>query len=47
MRSWSQPNLRQSRRHYGTTVHTCVPYDPQSKGGVEASVRVAKDDLLP
>lgn len=34
-------------RHYGTTVHTCVPYDPQSKGGVEASVRVAKDDLLP
>ena len=34
-------------RHYGTTVHTCVPYDPQSKGGVEASVRVAQDDLLP
>lgn len=34
-------------RHYGTTVHTCVPYDPQSKGGVESSVRVAKDDLLP
>ena len=34
-------------RHYGTTVHTCVPYDPQSKGGVEASVKIAKDDLLP
>lgn len=27
-------------RHYGTTVHTCVPYDPQSKGGVRP-VRVA------
>ena len=22
-------------------------YDPQSKGGVEAPVRLAKDDLLP
>lgn len=34
-------------RHYGTTVHTCVPYDPQSKGGVESSVKIAKADLLP
>lgn len=34
-------------RHYGTTVHTCVPYDPQSKGGVESSVKLAKADLLP
>ena len=33
--------------HYGATVHTCVPYDPQSKGGVEASVKLAKADLLP
>jgi hypothetical protein len=33
--------------HYGTTIHTCVPYDPQSKGGVESSVKLAKADLLP
>ena len=25
----------------------CVPYDPESKGGAEATVRVAKADLVP
>lgn len=30
---------------YGFSIHTCVVYDPASKGGVEAAVRVAKDDL--
>jgi transposase len=34
-------------RHYGCVVETCVPYDPESKGGSEASVRVAKADLVP
>ncbi|MHB1536077.1 MAG: IS21 family transposase [Acidimicrobiales bacterium] len=34
-------------RHYGLTIATCVPYDPASKGGSEASVRVAKADLVP
>src|SRR3954453_10249965 len=34
-------------RHYGLTVHTCVPFDPESKGGSEATVRVAKADLVP
>jgi hypothetical protein len=34
-------------RHYGLTVATCVPYDPASKGGSEATVRVAKADLVP
>jgi hypothetical protein len=34
-------------RHYGCKVETCVPYDPESKGGVEATVRVAKRDLVP
>lgn len=34
-------------RWYSTTIHTCMPYDPASKGGVERSVRVAKDDLVP
>ena len=33
--------------HYGVTVETCVPADPESKGGVEATVRVAKADLVP
>ena len=34
-------------RHYGATVLTCQPADPASKGGVEASVKVAKADLVP
>jgi transposase len=33
--------------HYGLTVATCVPADPQSKGGSEATVRIAKADLVP
>jgi transposase len=33
--------------HYGVSVETCVPADPESKGGVEATVRVAKADLVP
>jgi hypothetical protein len=33
--------------HYGFTLRTCVPYDPASKGGVEASVRIAKEHLCP
>jgi len=34
-------------RFYGLSVKTCVPYDPESKGGSEATVRVAKADLVP
>jgi hypothetical protein len=34
-------------RHYGLTVATCVIRDPQSKGGSEATVRVAEADLVP
>lgn len=33
--------------HYGLSIATCVPADPQSKGGSEATVRVAKADLVP
>ena len=33
--------------YYGVTVATCVPYDPESKGGSEATVRIAKADLVP
>ena len=31
----------------GVTVATCVPADPESKGGSEATVRVAKAGLVP
>ncbi len=34
-------------RHYGVTLHTCVPVDPASKGGSESSVKIAKADLVP
>ncbi|WP_427174740.1 IS21 family transposase [Arthrobacter sp. 92] len=34
-------------RHYGITVLTCQPADPATKGGVEASVKLAKADLVP
>jgi hypothetical protein len=34
-------------RHYGLTIATCVPADPESKGGSEATVRIAKADLVP
>jgi hypothetical protein len=34
-------------RHYGLTIATCAPADPQSKGGVEATVKLAKADLVP
>ena len=42
-----QPADRRGGRHYGLTIATCVPADPQSKGGLEATVRIAKADLVP
>jgi hypothetical protein len=33
--------------HYGVTVATCVPADPETKGGVERTVQIAKADLVP
>jgi transposase len=41
------PQIVQVARHYGLTITTCVPADPQSKGGSEATVRIAKADLVP
>ncbi|MCA1699891.1 MAG: IS21 family transposase [Actinobacteria bacterium] len=40
------PQIVSVARHYGLTVATCVPADPQSKGGSEATVRIAKADLV-
>lgn len=34
-------------RHYGMTIRTCLPADPETKGGSEATVRIAKADLVP
>ncbi|MGA2929246.1 MAG: IS21 family transposase [Solirubrobacteraceae bacterium] len=41
------PKIVAVARHYGLTIATCVPADPQSKGGSEATVRIAKADLVP
>jgi hypothetical protein len=41
------PKIVAAARHYGFVIQTCVPADPQSKGGSEATVRVAKADLVP
>ena len=41
------PELVRAGRHYGVTVITCEPADPESKGGSEATVKIAKADLVP
>ncbi len=41
------PMIVAAGRHYGLTVHTCVRFDPESKGGSESTVRIAKADLVP
>jgi len=41
------PQIVAVGRHYGVTIATCVPADPQSKGGSEATVGIARADLVP
>jgi transposase len=41
------PLIVQVGHHYGVTIATCVPADPESKGGSESTVRIAKADLVP
>ncbi|MGH7697843.1 MAG: IS21 family transposase [Candidatus Dormibacteria bacterium] len=41
------PELVRAARHYGSVVETCVAYDPESKGGSESTVKLAKADLVP
>jgi transposase len=41
------PQIVSVARHYGLVITSCVPADPESKGGSEATVRVAKADLVP
>jgi transposase len=35
------PQIVSVARHYGVTIATCVPVDRESKGGSEATVRIA------
>ena len=41
------PTMVDVGRYYGLTLTSCVPADPQSKGGSEATVRIAVADLVP
>jgi hypothetical protein len=41
------PGMAAFARHYLLTVATCLPADPATKGGSEATVRIAKADLVP
>lgn len=41
------PQMVALGQHYGCSVESCVPFDPESKGGVEATVKIAKWDLVP
>lgn len=41
------PQIAAAGRHYGVQITTCVPADPESKGGSEAAVKIAKADLVP
>jgi transposase len=41
------PEAAAAGRHYGCQITTCVAADPESKGGSEATVKIAKADLVP
>lgn len=41
------PDMATAGRHYGTQITTCVPARPGVQGGSEATVRIAKADLVP
>ncbi|MER5802136.1 Mu transposase domain-containing protein [Streptomyces mirabilis] len=41
------PDIVAAGKHYSCTVATCEPFDPEFKGGVEATVKIAKADLVP
>ena len=41
------PQIVAAGHHYGVSIQTCVAADPQSKGGSEATVKIAKADLVP
>nr|BFF24993.1 hypothetical protein GCM10025732_29580 [Glycomyces mayteni] len=36
------PEIVEVARHYGMTIKTCLPADPETKGGSEHTVKIAK-----
>src|ERR1700694_843845 len=45
--AWRHPTMVEVGHHYGLTLASCVPADPQSKGSSGATVRIASADLVP
>lgn len=41
------PTMAKAALHYAVAVRACEPADPESKGGSEATVKIAKADLVP
>lgn len=41
------PDMVAASHHYGLQVVTCMVADPETKGGSEATVRLAKADIVP
>lgn len=41
------PQIVAAGEHYGIQIRTCQPADPESKGGVESTVKISKADLVP
>ena len=41
------PTMAKAALHHGISVRACEPADPESKGGSEATVKIAKADLVP
>ena len=41
------PTMAKAALHYAVAVRACEPADPESKGGSEATVKLAKADLVP
>ncbi|WP_218780482.1 hypothetical protein [Rhodococcus sp. NCIMB 12038] len=41
------PDIVSAGKHYGCVAHTCEPFDQESKGGAEHTVKIAKADLVP
>lgn len=41
------PKIVSASVYYGVSIRTCEPADPETKGGSEATVKIAKADLVP
>lgn len=41
------PETVEVARHYGLTIRNCLPAHPEAKGGSQATVGIAKADVMP